>query len=580
MKIYRSILELSIALCSYKKCYSYFRKNLFQRAQKCHSRESGNLSGKEKNSKQTGVKAILILISCLFSACVKKQSFYTKHNLKETFRYPIVSEPPTLDWNKSTDTTSSLVIQNIMEGLTEYDFSKEHVQLQPALAEYWTSSSDKKIWTFHLRKNVLWTDGKKLKPQDFISAWERLLNPKTGSEYAYFLFSIKKAQEYNQGLIKDFKKVGVKVGDQGELIVELKKGQFYFPYLLTHPSTFPIRKDIISQKKSLWTEPQNIVTLGSYKLSRWDHDKALILTRNDKYYGQKPSVKKIVLYIIPDETTIMNLYSGGLLDVARPLLSRDLPFLKQRKDHHINSSLSLYYYGFNVSAEPLKNPKMRQAISHAINRKEIVKLLNRGDKLLKSWIPEGLLAYNSDVGLDFDPQKAKELIKEMGYNEPVDLPKIQIFYNSTADHKMIAENIQSQLKKNIGLTVELNSQEWKTYLHRLKTKEVELFRLGWLADYPDPDNFMNLMTSFSDNNHTGWKNKKYDELILQAMTIEEKSQRKKLYDQAQKILLEEETAVFPIFTQVSHLLISPRIKNFPLNVMSYILFKNIEIVED
>ena len=196
------------------------------------------------------LKTILIFISlCFLLACVKKQSFYTNHDLKETFRYPIISEPPTLDWSKSTDTTSSLIIQNIMEGLTEYDFSKGFVALKPALAESWTNSQDKKIWTFSLKKNVLWTDGKTLETQDFISAWERLLNPKTGSEYAYFLFPIKNAQEYNQGLIKDFKKVGVKIGPQGELIVELKKSLFYFPYLLTHPSTFPIRKDLISQKK-------------------------------------------------------------------------------------------------------------------------------------------------------------------------------------------------------------------------------------------------------------------------------------------------------------------------------------------
>ncbi|MCZ0933180.1 MAG: peptide ABC transporter substrate-binding protein [Oligoflexia bacterium] len=547
-----------------------------------HSRESGNLQKKQKNSNRIGIKGTLVIcISFFLPACfVKKQSFYTNHDLKETFRYPILSEPPTLDWSKSTDTTSSLLIQNIMEGLTEYDFSKKHVQLKPALAARWTSTEDKKTWSFFLREDVLWTDGKKLSPNDFISAWERLLNPKTGSEYAYFLFPIKKAQEYNQGLIKDFKEVGVRIGDQGELIVELKKGLFYFPYLLTHPSTFPIRKDIINQKKSLWTSPQNIVTLGPYKLSRWDHDKALILTKNETYYGQKPSIKKVILYIIPDETTIMNLYSGGLLDIARPLLSRDLPFLKKRKDHYKNSSLSLYYYGFNVSADSLKNPKMRQAIAHAISREEIVQLLNRGDKVLKSWIPEGLFAYNPNLGLGFKPKKAKELIKQMGYSDTSKLPKIQIFYNSSTDHKMIAENIQSQLKKNIGLNVELNSQEWKTYLHRLKTKEVELFRLGWLADYPDPDNFMNLMASFSDNNHTGWKNKRFDKLILQAMTTEDGPQRKKLYDQAQKILLEEETAVFPIFTTVSHLLISPRIKNYPLNVMSYILFKNIEIVED
>ena len=220
---------------------------------------------------------------------------------------------------------------------------------------------------------------------------------------------------------------------------------------------------------------------------------------------------------------------------------------------------------------------MRQAIVHAINREEIIRLLNRGDQVSKSWIPKGLFAYNKDIGLDFDPQKAKTLLEEMGYKTTDTLPKIQIFYNTTADHKMIAENIQSQLKRNLNLNVELNNQEWKTYLQRLKTKDVELFRLGWLADYPDPDNFMNLMASFSDNNHTNWKNQEFDKLIVKAMTTEDGPQRQALYDKAQKILLEEETVVFPIFNTVSHILVSPRIKNYPKNVMSYILFKKIEI---
>ena len=520
-----------------------------------------------------------ILCLALFTpSCLKKKvSPYTDYKLEETFRYPILSEPPTLDWNKSTDTTSSLVIQNLMEGLTEYDFSSEFVRLKPALAKSWKSSADKKTWSFFLQDQVLWTDGVKLTAQHFIDSWERLLNPKTGSEYAYFLFPIKNAQAYNQGKIKDFRQVAVKTGPQGELIVQLEKGLFYFPYLLTHVSTFPIRKDIIDQKKSLWTSPENMVTLGPYKLNRWDHDKALILNQNKTYYGEQPSVKKVILYIIPDETSIMNLYSSGRLDVATSLLSRDLPFLKKRKDHHQYNVLSLYYYGFNVEAEPLKDPRMRKAIVHSVNREEIVKLLNRGDQVLKSWIPKGLFAHNKNIGLEFNLEKAKKLLKEMGYNTANELPKIKIFYNTTSDHKMIAENIQSQLKKNLGLNIELNNQEWKTYLQRLKTKDVELFRLGWLADYPDPDNFMNLMASFSDNNHTNWKNEEFDKLILKAMSTEDGLQRQRLYDRAQTILLEEGTAVFPIFTSVAHILISPRIKNYPMNVMSYILFKKIKI---
>ena len=462
-----------------------------------------------------------------------------------------------------------------MEGLTEYDFSKADPQAKPALAERWTHSKDNKTWTFFLKDKVLWTDGQPLTAKHFISSWERLLNPKTASEYAYFLFPIKKARQYNQGLIKDFKEVGVKTGDKGELILELEKPLFYFPYLLTHPSTFPIRIDIIEKKKSLWTEPENIVTLGPYKLNRWEHDKALVLNKNNSYYGKAPSIKNLVFYVIPDETTILNLYLSGRLDAALPLISRDLPFLIKRKDHHTHSLLSLYYYGFNVEAPALKNKKIRQAIAQAIDREEIVQLLNRRNLALKSWIPKGLFAHDPDVGLSFNPEKARELLQQAQTNSIP--PKIQIFYNTTTDHKMIAENIQSQLKKNIGLNVELNNQEWKTYLQRLKTKQVELFRLGWLADYPDPDNFMNLMTSFSDNNHTNWKNKKYDQLILQAMKMENTSLRKQLYTQAQKILLEEDVAVFPIFTGVSHILISPRIKNYPFNIMNYILFKNIEI---
>ena len=223
----------------------------------------------------------------------------------------------------------------------------------------------------------------RLTAQHFIDGWERLLNPKTGSEYAYFLFSIKNARAYNQGKIKNFKQVAVQVGKKGELIVQLEKGLFYFPYLLTHPSTFPIRKDVIKNKQSLWTQPENIVTLGPYKLKRWDHDKALILSQNLDYYGKKPPIKTVILYIIPDETTIMNLYSSGRLDVATPLLSRDLPFLKKRKDHYKYSILSSYYYGFNVQAESLKDSRMRQAIVHAVNRKEIVRLLNRGNQSLK-----------------------------------------------------------------------------------------------------------------------------------------------------------------------------------------------------
>jgi len=520
------------------------------------------------------ISVLYLCTSCL----EKKHSPYTNYNLQNTLRYPIGAEPPTLDWNKSTDTTSALVIQNIMEGLINYDFSKDFVNVKAGLAYKWRSSSDNTRWTFYLRDSVFWSDGMVLKPKHFKDSWERLLNPKTGSEYAYFLFPIKNARAYNEGKIKDFNQVGVKIGNNRTLILHLEASLSYLPYLFTHPSTYPIRKDIIQKYKSVWTHPKHIVTLGSYQLARWDHDKALILKRNTSYYGKPAVIQKVILYIIPEETTILNLFRSGRLDVAVNLPSRELAFLKKRKEYRSYDLLSLYYYGFNVKAQSLKRIPIRKAIAHSIDRQEIVQLLNGGQKILKSWIPQGVFAYNPNVGLDFNPSKAKKILKDIGYLQSSQLPKIQLFYNTTDDHKMIAENIQAQLKKNLNIDIELNNQEWKTYLQRLKTKDVELFRLGWLADYPDPDNFMNLMTSFSDNNHTNWRNKKFDQLILQAMVIPNGIKRKTLYDKAQKILLEQDVVVIPLFSGVNHILVSSRIQKYPINVMSEVLFKNIKFI--
>ena len=526
-------------------------------------------------------KILKVFIICIFiNSCLqKKHNPYTDYNLKETLRYPIWTEPPTLDWNKSTDLGSSIIIQNMMEGLVGYDFSDGKVKIVGDLAKSWKSYENNAKWIFHVRKNVRWSDGKLLTAQDFVDSWQRLLDPKTASQYAYFLFAIKNARAYNSGKIKDFKKVGVKVGQSGEIIIHLEKSLSYFPYLFTHTSTFPIRKDVIQDKGSVWIEPENIVTLGPYKLNRWDHDKALILNANPDYYGKSPKIKKVILYIVPEETTILNLYLSGRLDVALNLPSRDLPFLKKRKDYKFYEVLSIYYFGFNVTKDIVKDPRLRRAIGHAINREEIVKLLNKNQKPLESWIPRGLFAHNANIGLKFNPEKAKALLKDIGYTDSSQLPKIQLFYNTTADHKTVAENIQAQLKKNINLDVELNNQEWKTYLQRLQAGDVQMFRLGWFADYPDPDNFMNLMTSFSENNHTKWKNLEFDKLVLEAMVTPNGPKRKQLYDKAQKLLLEKDVAVIPMFSSTRHILVSDRVKNFPTNIMSDINFNEIGLID-
>ncbi|MCB0415231.1 MAG: peptide ABC transporter substrate-binding protein [Bdellovibrionales bacterium] len=519
-----------------------------------------------------------VLFSLVFAmACTKKKSNDYDLDMKETLRINLTTEPPSLDWAKSSDTTSALITDNIMEGLTEYDLSDPELSLKPALATKWEASNKAKTWTFTLRKGVKWSDGVEFTAQHVIDGWVRLLSKETASNYSYFLFGVKNAKKFNAGEIKDPAQLGIKVNNEGQLVVELEDSMSYFPYLLTHHSTFPVRIDTVKKFGDLWTEPQNIQTLGAYKLKRWDHDKALILERNDNYYGEKAKTKYILGYIVQDISTAVNLFNTDRLDAQRPLLATELKHLRKKKEFKEQGILGIYYFGFNTKKAPMNNPTVRKAIAHAIDRREITTMLNGGETPIKGWIPVGMFGHETDVGLDFDPKLAGELLDKAGYKDRAKFPKLMIGFNTNENHQRIAENVQAQLKRNLGINVELKNEEWKVYLKSLKVDPPHIYRMGWLADFPDPDNFLNLVTSYSENNYSGWGNPKFDKLIEKAVSITDKDERRKIYREAQRILVEQDVPVVPIYSMVDHMLISDRVKNYPVNSMSRFVYKDVEV---
>lgn len=537
---------------------------------------NSNLDQKLRWFKSLSVNYVFYLLSILFflSACFQKKELFNLP-LENTLRVTISVEPPTLDWNKATDVTSSLIIDNIMEGLVDQDFSQGAPRALPALAEKWTATKDKKHWIFTLKTNVLWSDGKPLTAHHFKDSWERLLNPKTASEYAYFLYDVKNAQAYNTGQIKDFSQVGISVDSKGRLRVELEKGKSYFPFLLAHTSTYPIRKDIIHKYTHSWTRPHNIVTLGAYQLKQWKHDERILLERNKNYYRSPAKIKHVLIYIIAEGATVLNLFNRGQLDAVTSLPSSQLPALKKKKEFREHPILAIYYYGMNVKKYPFNDVRVRKAFCQAIDRRQIIHLLQADHIPLTSWLPKGMFGYNPSLGLSFDPSKARSLLIEAGYSNQNPFPKIILSYNTQEDHKRVAESVQAQLKKNLNIKVELSSQEWKTYLQFLKTGEQQLYRLGWQADYPDPHNFMNLMSSYSANNRTFWQSDNYDALIKAAAVLPDGKERRNLYRKAQKILVETEVPVIPLYSVQSHWLIHRRIAIFPLNVMNRIHFRKV-----
>ncbi len=516
---------------------------------------------------------LLIVAAIVWAVAVSIPGCKDKEREPGTLRMNLSTEPPSLDWSIATDNTSIRVLNNIMEGLTRFNYQ---LRPQPALAESWEVSDGGLTYTFHLREGVKWTDGKELVARHFVDGWRRLLEPETASEYSYFLYIVEGAKAYNTGKIKDFSRVGVKATGRCELRVTLERPVVYFPAIVSFMSTFPIRADVIDKHGNSWTEPENIVTLGPYKLKEWEHEYRLELARNENYYGETPSIERVEMFMVEEENVSLDLYHTGVLDMVG-IPPYALPHFKGRDDHRSSPAFNIFYLGFNVNKPPFDNVLVRRAFAHAVNREQVTNALGGGRKPWKGWIPPGMPLANKGIGLEFNPEKVRELLRRAAYESPDDLPPITLGYNSNRPNRIVAENIQAQWRSNPGVAVEISNMEWKAYLAKLKQDPPQVFRLGWGADYPDPNNFMKVFTSDSGNNNTGWGNAEYDDLVARAASLRDEEKRQKLYDRAQEILLEEDCVIIPVFVGEYHYLVSPKLKGFQPNPMELMFLDKMKL---
>ena len=485
-------------------------------------------------------------------------------------RLNLGTEPPTLDWTLATDSVSITVIEQLMRGLTRLGTD---LRPGPALAERWDLSPDGRTYTFHLRRDVRWTDGVPLDAEQFVYAWRRLLAPETAAEYAYFLFPVEGARELNAGELADPSRLGVRALDPHTLEVRLRKPLVYFPALVTFMVTFPARRDVIEAHGAAWTEPENIETLGPFALEEWRHEYRITLGANPSFYGGRPGLERIIGYMIQAESTALVLFEQRILDyVQLPVL--EIPRYIGHPAYRRAPLLRGYYFGFNTDEPPFDDARVRRAFSMAIDRDQFPPLLMGGELPAGYWIPPGMPHHNPDIGLHFDVAGARRLLSEAGV-DPALLPPIRVVYNTAETHKLVAEKLQQQWQDHLGVGVELENREWKVFLKELAVSPPPVYRLGWGADFADPDNFMNLFTSTSANNHTGWGNARYDALVERAAGVRDPAVRQRLYDEAQRILCEREVPIAPLFVSSRNAVVSPRIRGLELNPMDILFLEQV-----
>ncbi len=469
------------------------------------------------------------------------------------------SEPETIDPGLADGNVEHRVIVSLFDGLTTYN-PKTMIAV-PALAEHWTVSPDGKVYTFTLRKNATWSNGTPITAQDFVYAWQRVLNPKTAAKFAHHLFILKNAEGYNTGKITDPTQLGVKAKDPATLVVTLEHPAPYFLYLTSHYPYFPVPRDVVKKFGVNWTRPENIVVSGPFMLKEWVPQKGITMAKNPRYWDAA-AVKAPGITFVPveDSDTALKMFDGGQLDTVWNVPTLKTPELRKRADYRSGPLLASYYIWINTALPQFKDPRVRRALALAIDRNLLTdKFLHGIHTPISTYVPPNIPGYTPPKGLDYNPAEAKKLLAEAGV-DPASM-QVEILYNTQDMHKTVAEVVQQMWKQNLGINATLHNEEWKSYLKDLHQVNFVLARGAWGGDYPDATTFLDNLTSSSPQNNSNWKSPKYDALIDQAHHEPDVAKRAKLLQDAEAVILTE-VPLIPLFQQNKDYIIAPALKGY------------------
>ncbi|CAI9085585.1 peptide ABC transporter substrate-binding protein [Candidatus Methylacidiphilum fumarolicum] len=467
-------------------------------------------------------------------------------------------EPESLDPHVITGQLEGRIVKALFEGLTTWNAKGEII---PGTAERWECSPDGKCYRFYLRK-TFWTNGKPVEAKDFVLSWKRALDPNQGSRYADLFFWITNAKSYYEGKINDFSLVGIKAIGQSILEVQLEDPIPFFLQLVAEPVFFPLPIDTINVYGEDWIKVGKIVSNGPYILDEWKINDRIVLKKNPYYWAQSSiKTKELDLLTTTKASTAFNLFYCGIADL---ILDKGLvptffiEKIRQKPYFHSSPIFATYFYRFNTQHKPLNDSRIRCALAMAIDKSRLVRIITRGGELPAGSItPPGIPGYNSPSGLPYNPTMAKKLLAEAGYPNGKGFPPLSILYNSGELNEQIATEIQAMWQENLGIHVGLRNQEWKVYLNSLSQLDFDIARSSWVGDYADPTTFLNLFTQFSSNNETGWFNNRYEELLTKAQKEVNRSYRFQILQSAEKILVEEELPIIPLYFYSGILLYDP-----------------------
>jgi oligopeptide transport system substrate-binding protein len=480
---------------------------------------------------------------------------------ENVLRFTNGAEPERLDPSVMSGQPDGRVARMLFEGLTVPD--PKTLESRPGQAYRWEASADGLVYTFHLRPGIQWSDGTPLTARDFWWTWLRVLRPATASRYASFLFSVKNAEAYNSGKLADSTAVGLAAPDDSTFVVTLDHPTSYFVFLTQYYTCLPVPRHVVERWGDRWTRREHLVGNGAFLLDYWRQRDRFEFVPNPRYWDRaNVKLDRVIAYSVEDLNTCTNLYKAGVTDwnPSGYIPNQYLPYMKQFADYRTGLYHGIYFYSINTTRKPLDDVRVRRALNLAVDRDAITQDLLKGS--YPSWgnfCPSGYPGYQPPRGISFDPKRARELLASAGFPGGKGFPKIAITFNTSENHRRIAEALQAMWKRELGIQVELANQEWGSYLQATTSLQYDIARRSWIGDYLDHTTFLSIMKTGDGNNRTGWSDPRYDALLREADVEVNPERRMALLAEAEARLLDG-GAIIPIYHYSSTELIKPYVK--------------------
>ena len=506
----------------------------------------------------------------------------------------LASEPQTIDPTLNSSVDGGNMAQHMFEGLMKWkDDGQGNAVLtegQCAGYEKETNADGTVTYTFAMRDGIKWSDGVPVVAQDFVNGLRRLANPETAADYAYIIDGIiLNAGEIEAGMKKP-EELGVEAPDDKTLKITLVGECPYFLELLAFAPLFPTRKDIIDEYGDQWTfDPATFISNGSYKMTAWEHNSYIATAKNEYYYNYENLGPDAIRFnLMDDDNAIYSAFRNGGLDFIEQVPVDELPGLMRNGEITVADYIGTYYMSFQVQKAPFDDKRVREAFTLAIDRNNIVEnITGTAEKPASGFVPAGINDvdpsgpdfrtvggnwYSVDAG-DYEAncERARELLAEAGYPGGQGFPTAEYLYNTLDRHRAIAEAMQADWERELGVSVTIANQDWGVFLETRKNGDYQIARNGWIADYNDPISFLEMWVTGSGNNDAQYDNPAFNQLIADSRAAVDAETRMQFLHDAEK-LMQDDFMLAPIYFYTQYYMLNPAVKGMYYTPLGYFLF--------